>query len=224
MKIYTIAMDGPVGAGKSSVADGVAQKLGSLHLDTGAMYRAFAWYALKQGISVEDEQALTALTGKMMPEVRYENGAQRTLIDGQDVTGLIRTPEVSMAASAVAKYAGVRQAMVALQRQLASETPMLLDGRDIGTRVLPEATVKIFLTATPEERARRRYLELQQKGAPDTYEQVLRELRQRDEQDMHREVDPLRAAEDAVVVDTTTLDFDQVVEAILAIVEEKAHV
>ena len=129
-----------------------------------------------------------------------------------------------MAASTVAKYAGVRQAMVALQRQLASETPMLLDGRDIGTRVLPEATVKIFLTATPEERARRRYLELQQKGAQDTYEQVLRELRQRDEQDMHREVDPLRTAQDAVVVDTTAMNFDQVVEAILAIVEEKAHV
>ena len=129
-----------------------------------------------------------------------------------------------MAASTVARYAGVRQAMVALQRQLAAQAPMLLDGRDIGTRVLPQATVKIFLTATPEERARRRYLELQQKGAPDTYEQVLRDLKARDEQDTHRVVDPLRAAEDAVVVDTTSLNFDQVVEAILAIVEEKAHV
>ena len=108
MKIYTIAMDGPVGAGKSSVADGVARKLGILHLDTGAMYRAFAWYAIQQGIALDDEQALTALTEKMMPEVRYENGAQITLIDGKNVTGLIRTPEVSMAASSVSKFAGVR--------------------------------------------------------------------------------------------------------------------
>ena len=119
MRIYTIAMDGPVGAGKSSVADGVAQKLGILHLDTGAMYRAFAWYALQQGISVEDEKALVALTEKMMPEVRYENGAQRTLINGQDVTGLIRTPEISMATSTISRYSGVRKAMVAAQQQLA---------------------------------------------------------------------------------------------------------
>ena len=219
-----LAIDGPVGAGKSSIADEVARRLGILHLDTGAMYRAVGCTALRRGVDVNDEQTVTALCHALRMTVGYENGGQRTCVDGEDVTGLIRTPEVIMAASTVAKYAGVRQAMVALQRQLASETPMLLDGRDIGTRVLPEATVKIFLTATPEERARRRYLELQQKGAPDTYEQVLRELRQRDEQDMHREVDPLRAAEDAVVVDTTTLNFDQVVEAILAIVEEKAHV
>ena len=219
-----LAIDGPVGAGKSSIADEVARRLGILHLDTGAMYRAVGCTALRRGVDLNDEQAVTDLCHALRITVGYENGGQRTYVDGVDVTGVIRTPEVSMAASTVAKYAGVRQAMVALQRQLASETPMLLDGRDIGTRVLPEATVKIFLTATPEERARRRYLELQQKGAPDTYEQVLAELRKRDEQDMHREVDPLRAAEDAVVVDTTALDFDQVVEAILAIVEEKAHV
>ena len=219
-----LAIDGPVGAGKSRIADEVARRLGILHLDTGAMYRAVGCTALRRGVDLNDEQAVTDLCRALRITVGYGNGGQRTYVDGEDVTGVIRTPEVSMAASTVAKYAGVRQAMVALQRQLASETPMLLDGRDIGTRVLPEATVKIFLTATPEERARRRYLELQQKGAPDTYEQVLVELRKRDEQDMHRKVDPLRAAEDAVVVDTTALDFDQVVEAILAIVEEKAHV
>ena len=133
--IYTIAMDGPVGAGKSSVADGVAKKLGILHLDTGAMYRAFAWYALQQGVSVEDEQALGALAQKQMPEVRYENGAQHTCIDGRDVTQLIRTPEISMAASAVSRFADVRRAMVEAQRRLAQKQSVLMDGRDIGTVV-----------------------------------------------------------------------------------------
>lgn len=219
-----LAIDGPVGAGKSSIADEVARRLGILHLDTGAMYRAVGCTALRRGVDIDDEEAVTGLCRSLKMTVSCEGGRQHTCVDGEDVTGLIRTPEVSMAASTVARYAGVRQAMVALQRQLAAQAPMLLDGRDIGTRVLPQATVKIFLTATPEERARRRYLELQQKGAPDTYEQVLRDLKARDEQDTHRVVDPLRAAEDAVVVDTTSLNFDQVVEAILAIVEEKAHV
>ena len=215
MKIYTIAMDGPVGAGKSSVADGVAQKLGILHLDTGAMYRAFAWYALKQGISVEDEQALTALTGKMMPEVRYENGAQRTLIDGQDVTGLIRTPEISMAASAVSKFAGVRKAMVAAQQALAKKQSVLLDGRDIGTVVLKDATIKIYLTASAEVRAQRRFDELQRKGDPSTYEEVLVDVIRRDEQDMNRAVDPLRPAEDAQILDSSELTQEQVVDEIV---------
>ena len=215
MRIYTIAMDGPVGAGKSSVADGVAQKLGILHLDTGAMYRAFAWYALQQGVSVEDEKALTALTEKMMPEVRYENGAQRTLIAGQDVTGLIRTPEISMAASAVSKFAGVRRAMVAAQQALAKKQSVLLDGRDIGTVVLRDATIKIYLTASAEVRAQRRFDELQRKGDPSTYEEVLADVIRRDEQDMNREVDPLRPAEDAQILDSSELTQEQVVEEIV---------
>ena len=157
-----LAIDGPVGAGKSSIADEVARRLGILHLDTGAMYRAVGCTALRRGVDLNDEQAVTDLCRALRITVGDGHGGQRPYVDGEDVTGVLRTPEVSMAASTVAKYAGVRQAMVALQRQLASETPMLLDGRDIGTRVLPEATVKIFLTATPEERARRRYLELQQ--------------------------------------------------------------
>ena len=217
----TIAMDGPVGAGKSSVADDVAKALGILHLDTGAMYRAFAWYALEKGVSLDDEAALEALTKEAMPEVAYVDGAQRTSIAGQDVTGLIRTPEVSMAASTVSKYLGVRQGMVALQQKLAAQTPMLVDGRDICIRVLPNATVKLFLTASAEERARRRWLEMNQKGAPDTYEQVLEDLKKRDDQDMNRQVDPLRPTEDAIIVDSTEMSFEQVVEHILAIVEEK---
>ena len=213
--IYTIAVDGPVGAGKSSVADEVAKRLGILHLDTGAMYRAFAWYALKQGISMEDEAALVALTEKMMPEVRYENGSQRTLIDGQDVTGLIRTPEISMATSTSSKFAGVRKAMVRRQQELAKEQSMLLDGRDIGTVVLKDATIKIYLTASAEVRAKRRFDELQLKGDLSTYEEVLSDVIRRDEQDMNREVDPLRPAEDAQMLDSSEMTQEQVVEDII---------
>ena len=213
--LLTIALDGPVGAGKSSVADGVAQKLGILHLDTGAMYRAFAWKALQEGVSLEDEAALKALTEASLPEVRYENGGQHTYMDGQDVTGLIRTPEVSMAASTVSKVAVVRRAMVQRQQELASRQSMLLDGRDIGTRVLPNATVKFYLTASPEIRARRRFDEMQQKGQEGTYEEVLADVIRRDEQDMHREVDPLRPAEDAQIIDSSYLTQEQVVEDIV---------
>ena len=213
--IYTIAMDGPVGAGKSSVADGVAQELGILHLDTGAMYRSFALYALEQGVSVEDEQALTALTQKMMPEVRYENGAQHTYIDGRDVTDMIRTPEISMAASSISRFAGVRKAMVAAQQQLAKKQSVLMDGRDIGTVVLKDATIKIYLTASAEVRAKRRFDELQKKGDSSTYEEVLADVIRRDEQDMNREVDPLRPAEDAQILDSSELTQQQVVEEII---------
>jgi len=216
-----LAIDGPVGAGKSSIAAAVAKRLNILHLDTGAMYRAVGLAAIRHGVSLEDEQAVTDLCGRIVIGVRHGENGQATLLDGEDVSGLIRTPEVSMAASKVATYGGVRAAMVALQQRLASETDMLLDGRDIGTRVLPDATVKIYLTASAEERARRRFLELQQKGAPDTYEQVLADLIRRDAQDMNREVDPLRQAEDAVCVDSTSLSFEEVVDAILTIVEAK---
>ena len=219
--LLTIALDGPVGAGKSSVADGVAQKLGILHLDTGAMYRAFAWKVLQKGVALEDEAALEALTATDLPEVRYENGEQHTYMDGQDVTGLIRTPEVSMAASTVSKAAVVRRAMVKRQQELASRQSMLLDGRDIGTRVLPDATVKIFLTASVEERAMRRFRELEQRGTPESYEKVLEEMRQRDYNDSHRAAAPLKQAEDAVLLDTTELDFHQSEEAILRIIRER---
>lgn len=212
----TIALDGPVGAGKSSVAEAAAQRLGILHLDTGAMYRAVGLHALEAGISLSDEEAVTALAHSAQIAVRYENGTQRTLVDGQDVTDRLRTPEVSMAASTVARYTGVRQAMVSLQRRLASEQPMLVDGRDIGSRVLPNATLKVYLTASAEERARRRHLELAAKGLPDTYEQVLAELKARDEQDMNRAVDPLRVAEGARVLDSTNMNFDQVVDTLAA--------
>ncbi|MBQ7845144.1 MAG: (d)CMP kinase [Clostridia bacterium] len=216
-----IAMDGPVGAGKSSIAAEVAKRLGILHLDTGAMYRAIGLTALRRGVDVADENAAVALSRELDISVAHEADGQHTFVNGEDVTGLIRTPEVSMAASSISKYLGVRQGMVALQQKLAAQTPMLVDGRDICLRVLPGATVKLYLTASAEERARRRWLEMQQKGASDTYEQVLEDLKKRDDQDMNREVDPLRPTEDAVVVDSTEMNFEQVVEYILAIVKEK---
>jgi cytidylate kinase len=214
-----IAIDGPVGAGKSSIAREVARRLNILHLDTGAMYRAMGYAALKQNISPEDETALDGLCKKVSIEVRYLDGKQQTLVNGSDVSHLIRTPEVGMAASAVSRFKAVRSHMVALQRALARETPMVVDGRDIGTNVLPDAGVKIFLTAAPEERARRRFLELKEAGEKDTYEAVLSDLLKRDLQDTTRTIDPLRPAEDAVMLDSTQLNMDQVVDKILGIVE-----
>ena len=218
-----VAIDGPVGAGKSTVADAVAARLGILHLDTGAMYRALGLTALRRGIDTQDEQAIVDLCRGLNISVSHEEDGQHTFVEGEDVTGLIRTPEVSMAASTVSRYAEVRKAMVKLQQKLAAETDMLLDGRDICTTVLPNATAKIYLTASAEERARRRFLELQKKGSTETFEQVLEEVKKRDEQDMNRKVEPLRQAEDAVLVDSTNMTFDEVVDAILAIVEEKRH-
>lgn len=213
--ILTVAIDGPVGAGKSSVAGEVAKRLGILHLDTGAMYRAFAWKAIREGVDTSDAAALAALAGRELPQVRFENGAQRTLIGGEDVTALIRTPEISMAASAVSAVAEVRRAMVARQQELARQQSMLLDGRDIGIRVLPDATIKIYLTASAQVRARRRFDELQAKGDPSAYEEVLADVIRRDHQDSTRAADPLRPAEDAQILDCSYMTREQVVEDVL---------
>lgn len=221
MMILNIAMDGPVGAGKSSIARAVADKLGILHLDTGAMYRSLGLTALQRGIDLADEQAITQLCKDIDIAVAHENDGQHTFVDGQDLTADIRTPEVSMAASAVGKYQGVRKEMVAVQQKLAAQTPMLVDGRDICLRVLPNAPVKIYLTASAEERARRRWLEMQAKGDTAPYETVLADLRARDDQDMNREVDPLCPTADAIIVDSTELSFNEVVQKILDIVKEK---
>ena len=218
-----IAIDGPVGAGKSSIAKAVADRLGILHLDTGAMYRAVGLSAIRAGVDLQDEAAVTAHTKRIDVAVAHSVTGQRTIVDGEDVTDYIRTPEVSMAASTVGKYAGVRREMVAIQQKLADSTPLMVDGRDICVRVLPNATVKLFLTASAEERARRRWNEMKDKTDAPSYEEVLRDLRARDEQDMNREVDPLRPTEDAVIVDSTEMNFEQVVQYILNIVEEKTH-
>ncbi|MCI6269292.1 MAG: (d)CMP kinase [Clostridiales bacterium] len=215
-----IAIDGPVGAGKSSIADQVAQRLNILHLDTGAMYRAFGLYALRSGTDLASEAALSALAEDVDVQVKYENGAQRTLLFGEDVSELIRTGEVSAAASAVSKWPAVRRRMVRAQQEMARTADMLIDGRDIGTVVLRDSPCKIFLTAAAEERARRRYLQQMEKGDTTPYEQVLRELNARDEQDMNRKTDPLRQAEDAVLVDSTNMTQEETVEAIVRIVED----
>ncbi|MBR6165769.1 MAG: (d)CMP kinase [Clostridia bacterium] len=218
-----IAIDGPVGAGKSTISDAVAARLGILHLDTGAMYRALGLTALRKGMDPQDEERIIALCRELDVSVRHEADGQHTLVRGEDVTGLIRTPEVSMAASTVSRYAEVRKEMVRIQQQLAAETDMLVDGRDICTTVLPNATAKIYLTADAEERARRRFLQMKEKGEEVPFEQVLEELKKRDQQDMNRAVEPLRQAPDAVLVDTTHLSFEETVDAILRIVEEKRH-
>ena len=215
-----IAIDGPVGAGKSSIADQVAARLGILHLDTGAMYRALGLHALRCGVNLEDEAAVSACCEAAEVSVRYEGGAQRTLLFGEDVSGLIRTGEVSAAASAVSKWAAVRRRLVRAQQELAKTADMLIDGRDIGTVVLKDSPCKIFLTAAPEERARRRYVQNMEKGDNTPYEQVLAELNARDAQDMNRAVTPLRQAEDAVLVDSTRMTQEETVEAILKIVED----
>ena len=214
-----IAIDGPVGAGKSSIADAVAGKLGILHLDTGAMYRALALYALRSGVELTDEAAVSACCARADIAVGYADGRQRTLLSGEDVSDLIRTGEVSAAASVVSKWPAVRERMVALQQELARKGNMLIDGRDIGTVVLADSPCKIYLTASAEERARRRYLQNLEKGDNTPFEDVLAALNARDAQDMGRAVSPLRQAEDAVLVDSTDMTREEVVDAIVRIVE-----
>ncbi len=219
----TIAIDGPVGAGKSTISDVVAKRLGILHLDTGAMYRAVGLYMLDSGVDPKDREAVCALCeeGRVLVDVRYADGAQQTLLNGQDVSGRIRAQEVGQAASAVSRYPTVRRMLVRRQQEMAKGQSMLLDGRDIGTVVLKDATVKIYLTASPESRARRRMLQLREKGDETPFETILAEVNARDYQDTHRETDPLRQAEDAVLVDSSFLTFDETVNAILSIVEAK---
>ena len=214
-----IAIDGPVGAGKSSIADAVAGKLGILHLDTCAMYRALALYALRSGVELTDEAAVSACCAQADIAVGYADGRQRTLLSGEDVSDLIRTGEVSAAASVVSKWPAVRERMVALQQELARKGNMLIDGRDIGTVVLADSPCKIYLTASAEERARRRYLQNLEKGDNTPFEDVLAALNARDAQDMGRAVSPLRQAEDAVLVDSTDMTREEVVDAIVRIVE-----
>ena len=222
-EILNVAIDGPVGAGKSSVADAVAKRLGILHLDTGAMYRALGYMALKKHVDIQDEAAVVDLCSRLTLRVTHEADGQHTFAEGEDVTGKIRTPEVSMAASTVSRYADVRRAMVRKQQELAAETNMLLDGRHICTTVLPGATAKIYLTADAQVRARRRWLGMQEKGMKESFEQVLADVIRRDEQDMNREVEPLRQAEDAVLVDSSEMTFEETVNRILSIVEAKIH-
>ena len=212
-KPFSIAIDGPAGAGKSTVAKAVATELDAMYLDTGAMYRAFGLYMLRKG-ALGDRQAIIDALDDVDITVEFIDGAQHIFLGGEDVTAAIREPEVSMAASDVSAVPEVRERMVALQRKIAEGHNVIMDGRDIGTKVLPNATLKIYLTASAEERARRRCLELEQKGSPEPYEKVLQEMLERDYQDTHRAASPLRPAEDAVTIDTTNNTFEESVAEI----------
>lgn len=221
MNTFSIAIDGPAGAGKSTIAKALSKALDAMYLDTGAMYRAFGLAMLRKGVDVNDPAAVAAHAGSADITVDYVDGAQRIYIAGEDVTDAIRLPEVSGAASAISAVSEVREEMVALQRRIARGHNVVMDGRDIGTVVLPDATLKIYLTASAEVRADRRCRELKAKGTPQPYDQVLAEIRDRDWRDMHREASPLKVADGAVIVDTSDMDQDEVVAALRALADEK---
>jgi len=218
-----ITIDGPVASGKSTIGYLLAQKLGYLYLDTGAMYRAVTWAALTRGVPVEDERAVTALAEGLHIDITrptVDDGRQYTVLaDGEDVTWDIRRPEVDASVSVVSAYPGVRRAMVAHQRRIAAAGRVIMVGRDIGSVVLPDADLKLYLDATPQERARRRWLERQARGESVTYEEVLAMMLRRDEIDSHRAVSPLRVPDGAVVIDTTGLTIDEVLALILRRIE-----
>ncbi|MGC5324532.1 (d)CMP kinase [Brevibacillus sp. SYSU BS000544] len=213
-----IAIDGPAGAGKSTVAGQVAAKLGFVYIDTGAMYRALAWAVLQSGLSVHNEESVAALLQDSHIQLqRTSDGNQHVIWNQEDITTNIRTPEVSNYASIVASHGKVRQQMLTLQRNMATQGSVVMDGRDIGTHVLPDAEIKVFLTASIQERAQRRYKELLSKGFDANLEQLKQEIAERDKRDMEREVAPLRQAEDAILVDTTGQSIEEVVQHILEI-------
>ena len=223
-KQYAVAIDGPSGAGKSTLARAAAERLGILYVDTGAIYRTIGLYVQRRGIDPKDTAAVLAA----LPDIRIgmdhdADGMQRMLLNGEDVTADIRLPEISMYASAVSAIQGVRDFLMEMQRSLARERSVIMDGRDIGTVVLPDADVKIFLYADVEVRARRRTMELEQRGTPKPYEQVLEEMKARDWADSHRAAAPLQAAADAVTVDTTHMDFQQSMDAILQEIRKRVR-
>lgn len=218
---FAIAIDGPAGAGKSSVAKAAAKALGFIYVDTGALYRTVGLYMLQHGIAPNDLSAVESALKDITVDMKHEEDGQHMFLCGEDVTDRIRTPEVSMAASNFSKIPAVRSFLLSTQINMAERYDVLMDGRDIGTVVLPNAQVKIFLTASAEERARRRCLELEQKGQPEPYEEILEDIKKRDAQDMNRETAPLKPAEDSVLLDTSDLDFEGSVNRLLEIVRER---
>ncbi len=217
-----IAVDGPGGAGKSTLSKRLAARFGFVYIDTGAMYRAAGLACVQKGVMIKEQmqEAIDVVNASEIDLIPSENG-QRILLNGEDVTGLIRTPEISMAASDVSAIPQVRIRLVEMQRKLAETKDVIMDGRDIGTYVLPDAPIKIFLTASAEERARRRYLELTARGEDCSFENVLAELLQRDKNDSTRAFSPLKQAPDSILVDTTELNFEQSFEQLVKIIEER---
>ena len=218
---YAIAIDGPAGAGKSTIAKRAAKALSFIYVDTGAMYRAMGLYFLRKGISPEDQEEIEKACEDIQVSITYENGEQQVLLNGENVSSEIRREEVGNMASKTSANSRVREKLVALQRELASRENVVMDGRDIGTQVLPDATVKIYLTASSRERAKRRYLELQEKGMAANLEEIEADIIERDHRDMTREISPLCQAEDAVLVDASYMTIAEVTEAVLKAFEEK---
>lgn len=219
--MVNIAIDGPAGAGKSTVARGAAKKLGYIYVDTGALYRTVALYVLQNGRNVHDPERVKAALSDIRIELKFVGGVQRVYLNGQDVSEEIRTPEVSMGASAVAALPCVREFLFEQQRRIAREKDCIMDGRDIGTVVLPDAQVKVFLTASAEERARRRHKELVEKGEDVPFEEVLRDVQERDYNDSHRAVAPLKQAKDAMLLDTTGMTLEESVNRLIQCIKER---
>ena len=218
-----IAIDGPAGAGKSTIAKALAADLGYIYVDTGAMYRAMALYVAENGISEEDEKAVAAACPDIDIRIAFEDGVQCVYLKGENVNGRIRTEQISSISSKISAQPAVRAHLLELQRSLARSADVIMDGRDIGTNVLPDAQVKIFLTASVEVRAQRRYQEYLAKGQSAVLEEIEKDIKERDYRDMHREIAPLKQAEDAVLVDTSDMDIAQVVTCIKEIISKKTE-
>lgn len=211
--MINVAIDGPAGAGKSSIAAAVAGKVGYIYVDTGALYRAVAYSVIKNGTDPSESEKVISLLSKLQVELKFVDKCQRVFVNDEDVSDMIRTPEVSMGASVVSAIGEVRDFLFELQKKIARENNVIMDGRDIGTVVLPDAQLKIFLTASPQERARRRYEEIKDKQDV-SFDEILRDIIKRDENDMNRAVSPLRQAKDAVLVDTTEMSIEEVISCI----------
>ncbi|MBR3000620.1 MAG: (d)CMP kinase [Oscillospiraceae bacterium] len=216
-----VAIDGPAGAGKSTIAKRLAKDLGFIYVDTGALYRAIGLHTLRKGVDIHDTEGVIGLLPEITVDIQYVGAEQHVFLNGEDVNGLIRTEPVSMAASAVSAIPEVRTFLLETQRRLAREYSVVMDGRDIGTVILPDAECKIFLTASPEVRARRRYDELVAKGVKAVYEDVLADLKRRDWDDSHRETAPLKLAEDGIEVDTSGLELEQAIAMVKEVVMRK---
>lgn len=219
--IYNIAVDGPAGAGKSTIAKMVAKELSFIYVDTGAMYRAMALYLLNKKVNPDDQKEIATICQQPEITIEYRNGEQIVLLNGENVNAYLRTEEVGNMASVSSANPAVRRKLLELQRELARKQSVIMDGRDIGTTILPEADVKIYLTASPACRAQRRYQELKEKGTACDYQEILADIEERDYRDMHREISPLKKADDAVLVDSSEMSVEEVVKTILQICREK---
>lgn len=220
---HSIAIDGPAGAGKSTIAKLLAKKMNYIYVDTGAMYRAMAVHFSKNGINPDDESAIDNAVKDVDINIVYSEGVQQVILNGENVTGLLRTEETGRMASKTSKYSSVRTKLFDLQRELARKTDVIMDGRDIGTVVLPDAFCKIYLTASSDARAQRRYNELVEKGEKCNYDEIKADIESRDYQDMHREISPLKQADDAVLVDTSDMNIEQVVDELTKIINAKVN-